>query len=363
MKMIKRKTTLAMGLMFILVCSSGGSFAAPLIVGPYIQQSQSSSVIVSWMTIPSTKRDEVHWGTSPALDNITVENHILAHTFHSIKINELAPGRQYHYSVVSDGTESPSYRFCTAFPSNEAIRFVIYGDSRGGWDNWQSALQVAQAIEQDTPMFVLHTGDLVDNGRKPCDWVDFFSASPFTHNSTFYPVLGNHEQSSALYFYYFSLPFIECWYSFDNGPVHFIGLNSNPRYAYRFTQYFWLLWDLWTHDKPFTIVFFHHPLYSSGNHGNTTLLQKIWAPVFEHSDVDIVFNGHEHSYERSYVNNVTYIVTGGGGAPLYNVGHSPWTIYSEKTYHYCLIMVDSSVLTFQAKKPDGFTFDLFTLTK
>jgi len=363
MKTIIRKTVLAVGLLFVLVYLSCGISAEPLIIGPYIQQSEHTSVIVSWMTLPSTKRNEVHWGTSPTLGNVTVQLSLRPKMFHVAKITGLTPGCQYSYTVVSDETESPPYRFWTAFPSNETIRFVVYGDSRGGWDNWQSTARVAKAIEQDAPLFVLNTGDLVDNGRNPSDWVEFFSASSFTHNSTFYPVLGNHEQSSPLYFFVFSLPFIERWYSFDTGPVHFIGLDSNPRYAYRFTQYFWLLSDLQTRHTPFTIVFFHHPLYSSGNHGNTTLLQKIWAPVFARSDVDIVFNGHEHSYERSYVNNVTYVVTGGGGAPLYDVGQSPWTVYSEKTHHYCLLTVNSSTLTFEAKKPDGFTFDSFLLTK
>jgi hypothetical protein len=129
-------------------------------------------------------------------------------------------------------------------------------------------------------------------------------------------------------------------------------------------QTLWLLHELRTRSEPFAIVFFHHPLYSSGEeHGNTTLLQKLWAPVFEHFHVDIVFNGHDHDYERSLVNGVTYIVTGGGGAPLTNVGHSPWTIYSEKTFHYCYVSVNATSLEFQAIKPNGSVFDTFTITK
>jgi hypothetical protein len=244
------------------------------------------------------------------------------------------------------------------------IRFVAYGDTRGGWDNWDNTLLVANAIEHTHPAFVLNTGDLVDYGKDDDDWVDFFAASPFVHNSTLYPVLGNHENYSALYFTYFSLPGNERWYSFNNGPVHFIGLDSNPRNAYRIIQNLWLIRELRIRTQPFTVVFFHHPLFSSGEeHGNTTVLQKIWAPLFARYHVDIVFNGHDHDYERSIVNNVTYIVTGGGGAPLYNVGHSPWTVYSEKTYHFCLLTVTSSRLSFEAIKPDGTVFDSFLISK
>jgi hypothetical protein len=63
------------------------------------------------------------------------------------------------------------------------------------------------------------------------------------------------------------------------------------------------------------------------------------------------------------VENVNYIVTGGGGAPLYNIGQKWWTIHSEKTYHFCLITCDMNNLTFKAVKPDGAIFDSFEINK
>jgi len=278
-------------------------------------------------------------------------------------LQELTAAHQYYYQVISDGAESPLYTFWTAFPRNETIRFAVYGDSQGEWDGWQTVLKVAQAIEQERPLFVLKTGDLVDKGWNRTHWIAYFTASPFLHNSTLYPVLGNHENLSGLYFSFFSLPFNERWYSFVNGPVHFIGLDSNRPDRYRFTQFFWLCHELQTHDEPFTVVFFHHPLYSSSNHGNSTFLQKIWEPLFELYGVDIVFSGHDHNYERSIVNNVTYVVTGGGGSPLYDNGHSPCTVYSEKTYHYCMLSANSTTMRFEAKKPDGSVFDSFQLAR
>jgi hypothetical protein len=85
--------------------------------------------------------------------------------------------------------------------------------------------------------------------------------------------------------------------------------------------------------------------------------------AFEFYNVDIVFNGHDHSYEHGKVRSVNYIVTGGGGAPLYDIGQSWWTIHSEKTYHYCLVSVDQMELNFQAKKPDGSIIDSFIIQK
>jgi hypothetical protein len=339
------------------VISQNSSF----VIGPYTQQSQKNSIIVSWETKTPTTQNEVRWGLTIDLGNITVEKNLLAHTFHSVIVEGLAASTQYYYTVVSDEIESTTFTFCTSFQQADEIQFVVYGDDRGGWDNWVSTKIVAHAIEALHPPFVISTGDLVDDGINPDNWVDFFAASPFVHNSTLYPVLGNHEHYTSWYFTYFSLPGHERWYSFDNGPVHFIGLDSNLRNAYRLVQLVWLVHDLQTNSQPFTIVFFHHPLYSSGNHGNTTLLRLIWKPIFEHFGVDIVFNGHDHNYERGVVNDITYIVTGGGGAPLYDVGHSSWTVYSEKTYHYCLLNVNPELLAFQAIKPDGTVIDSFTI--
>jgi hypothetical protein len=334
-----------------------------LVIGPYTQLSQKNSIIVSWETKTQTTRNEVQWGLTVDLGNITVEKSLFAHTLHTVTLETLGASMQYYYKVVSNDTESATYTFCTSFEKDDDIRFVVYGDSRGGWDNWMRTKIVAQAIETAHPPFVINTGDLVDDGTNADDWVNFFTASPFVHNSTFYPVLGNHENYGKLYFTYFSLPSHERWYSFDNGPVHFIGLDSNLRNAYRLVQLIWLVHDLKANSQPFTIVFFHHPLYSSGSHGNASLLRMIWKPVFEHFTVDIVLNGHDHDYERSVVGGITYVVTGGGGAPLYDVGHSPWTMYSEKTNHYCLLTATSSLLTFEAIKPDGTVFDSFMIPK
>jgi len=79
--------------------------------------------------------------------------------------------------------------------------------------------------------------------------------------------------------------------------------------------------------------------------------------------VDIIFNGHDHNYERGMVRDINYIVTGGGGAPLRSVGSSWWTIHSEKAFHYCYITSNSSELSFQAIRADGTVIDTFNIKK
>jgi len=293
----------------------------------------------------------------------TTEHTLLPTFLHTVRLQGLTGGYQYYYRVISNDVISPLYTFWTAFPKNESIRFAVCGDSQGAWDDWQKVREVAVAIERECPQFVLKLGDFVDNGWNRSLWIAYFTSSVYLHNSTLYPVLGNHERQSILYFSYFSLPITEHWYSFENGPVHFIGLSSSNLDQYRITQYLWLRHELQSSDVPFTIVFFHHPLYSSSTHGNSTFLQHLWGPLFTRYHVDLVFSGHDHDYERSIVHNVTYIVTGGGGSPLYDNGHSPWTIYSEKTYHYCLLTANSTTIRFEAKRPDGSVFDSFQLSQ
>jgi hypothetical protein len=359
---ILKEAFLIIWIPLLLIGPCVGNVYSMTLFGPYPQYSKPDSIIISWKTTTATTQNEVRWGSSPMLGNVSKEKSLCAHMFHTVTIEGLAAGRRYYYAVISDGTESPLYTFWTAFPENETIRFVAYGDSQGDWDDWQTVLLVSQAIEKANPAFVIKPGDLVDNGKNPDNWIEFFAASPFVHNSTLFPVRGNHENYSHLFFSYFSLPYNERWYSFDNGPVHFIGLDSTIRSRYRLGQILWLFHDLRTHQRPFTIVFFHHPAFSSSSHGNTTILQKLWTPVFERYHVDIVFNGHDHNYERSIINNVTYVVIGGGGSPLYDNGQSSWTVHSEKTYHFCLLTANETTLTCVATKPDGSVFDSFLLT-
>ena len=330
-----------------------------IIIGPYYHIPSKNSVFIMWQTSLETTNNSVHFGLNVSCD-IAVYNYSVT-DLHKVFLNNLEPSTRYYYRVVSDDIKSNIYTFYTEFDENDSIRFIVYGDTRGVWDNWKNARIVAESIEKENPFFVLHTGDLVKNGHIIEQWFDFFSVSSFIHNSTLYPVLGNHEYYGDPYSQYFPDIGNGCWYSFDQGKVHFIGLDSNKKNAFNINQMIWLINDLISNDRPFIIVFFHHPPYSSGSHGSTIYLRWLWGFVFNLFDVDIVFNGHDHSYERALVNNINYVVTGGGGAPLYNVGKRWWTIYSEKTYHYCLVTINLDELLFQAKKIDGSIIDSFSI--
>lgn len=89
-----------------------------------------------------------------------------------------------------------------------------------------------------------------------------------------------------------------------------------------------------------------------------------WLNAFEKYGVDIVFNGHDHTYERSFHNGVWYVVTGGGGAPRYavNVKPNPFQIYAESTLHFCKLRIDGERLAFEMIRADGTVSDTMSVT-
>lgn len=101
----------------------------------------------------------------------------------------------------------------------------------------------------------------------------------------------------------------ELYYSIDYANVHVVSLDSqvsNRDPQKRAAQRDWLIEDLKANEMDWTVVIFHHPVYSKGqNHDSDVEDAEIWmretfAPVFEKYGVDVVYNGHAHSYERSW---------------------------------------------------------------
>jgi len=336
-----------------LLLSSFPFYISPIkiVAGPYLQNAGCTSITIMWITNKEANNNIVRWGTNELENSVEATDGKI----HEAKIEGLQPSTKYYYMVESDGIKSGVYTFFTA--GNENFTFIVYGDTRGVWDNWKNASKVAEAIKKEKVDIVIHTGDIVRNGMNEDEWIKFFQISSWIHNTTLYPAIGNHDLPSQSFKKYFSLPGNEEWYSFDYGSAHFTILNSNSPFS--LNQFLWLIKDLQT--KKWKIVAFHHPPYSSGSHGNTTIL-RIWSLIFQLAKVDIVFNGHDHDYERIKIGSVNYIVTGGGGAPLRHVGRSKWTICSTSAYHYCKINVNSSTLNFTSYDLNGSIIDHFVIS-
>lgn len=369
-----QKLLLVLIFMSSFVCTVG--FIEPAVsdtysretISPYIQNITSNSAVVMWQT------------SKPASARLIVSNQkqsfeykiSKSRTLNEIYLKGLSPGTEYKYQLhLTDNNVIKSGSFRTFTVSDEQIRFIAYGDSRSRPDRHRQVIK-AMSREKDIA-FVLHTGDLVANGRNLNQWTsDFFQpAAPMLAKVPFYPVLGNHEGGSSYYFKYFNLPGNERWYSFDASNVHIIALDSNSSFNNGSAQYKWLVNDLEKHkNAKWKLIFMHHPTYTSGEHGDKRngvpveqpirTAQKLFPSLAKKYGIKLIFAGHDHAYERSVNGGVTYIVTGGAGAPNYgqpNAKHNPYRKVFYSGLHYCVVTVDGNKASVIAKKPDGSVID------
>jgi len=234
---------------------------------------------------------------------------------------------------------------------------VVYGDTR---TNHQDHRNVVAAIMRIDPEVVFHTGDLVENGLAQEQWVVFGRITEqMRREAEFFPALGNHEGYSDLYFDNFELPDNERWYSVKRKGIQFLVLDSCSGIEIGSEQYLWLEKQLKNSSDPYITVVFHHPPYSTGPHGEDEMnLRESIVPLFEEYGVGVVFNGHDHAYERSLKSGIYYIVAGGGGAPLY--GQQRESEYSQvfrSIHHFCVISADADSMVVTARDTLGEVFD------
>jgi len=248
-------------------------------------------------------------------------------------------------------------------PSGESeglkVPIVIYGDSR---TNHEIHREIMKDISSLQPEMVFSTGDLVENGNVSSQWDTFMQIlSILPEGCRFYPAIGNHEAGSTRYFELFELPGNGHWYTVQRREITFFILDTNMPLAPESEQYIWLKKELERCDTNFKIAIFHHPPFSSGPHvEDEKNLRTSIVPLFEQFGVQAVFNGHDHDYERSMYNGTFYIVTGGGGAPLYDQSRdNPYSQVFIKAYHFCALIprrnqIDVLVLGKDLKEIDRF---------
>jgi 3',5'-cyclic AMP phosphodiesterase CpdA len=164
----------------------------------------------------------------------------------------------------------------------------------------------------------------------------------------FYAAIGNHDRDLQIHFKPFNMGDKD-HYSFDQGNARFVALNSNhPNDA---EQIKWLDTVFNDAGDKWRICFFHHPLYSSGQHSSEG--RDVIRPAFERAlvrnRVNVVFSGHEHLYERTRpMQGIVYIVSGGGGRSLYKVRPSDFTEVGISEHHFMVAEVAGDRLFFEA---------------
>lgn len=304
------------------------------------------------------------------LDGASARRH--QHAFTGLK-----PGTTYQYEAFEGelSVGSGSFRTNRAV-SDSKFKFAVFGDS-GRRTSRQFA--VARQLEVWKPEFMLHTGDVVYPHGEAKDYGPKY-VEPYRNlirSTVMYPSLGNHDYRSSRgqpYLDFFEVPKAasdtERYYAFAYGNALFLGLDTNQDVQPGSVQHTWLEGQLKASTADWIFPFFHHPPYSAGDHKSNTTARKGLSPLFEKYNVQLVFAGHDHNYERTkaledFVKDgrpVTYMVAGGGGADLRDVDPQAFTALAVQRHHFVGVTIDGKKLTMEAVDHRGEVFDRLSLT-
>ncbi|MBK1834634.1 LamG-like jellyroll fold domain-containing protein [Roseibacillus ishigakijimensis] len=357
-----------------------------IVVKPYLQWVRQNEATIMWETAHPCK-GILHWGLGSDCDQRFEEEEET--TLHEITLTGLEAEMLYYYHTESPDEESANITevstFQTATKPGSPIAFTVFCDAQA---NPQVVNQLAKAAWEFRPNFLIMGGDLVTTGRNKSHWVDHFFANmdPLISRVPFYPVLGNHEQNADHYYHYMHLPEPEYFYTFTQGDVQFFMLDSNKSFAPDSEQYQWLDKELAASTAKWKMAVHHHPPHSSdddyGNDWKRPISEatngdrnaKQLITLYDKHGVDIVWNGHIHSYERTWLlragqpvekDGTLYLITGGAGGGLERFGpYRPTFQRQIKTgHHFSYVTCFGGELDVKAYDLEGRLFDHFTLRK
>ncbi|MEM9192517.1 MAG: hypothetical protein AAGF12_25305, partial [Myxococcota bacterium] len=163
-------------------------------------------------------------------------------------------------------------------------------------------------------------------------------------------------------------------YHFETGGVHFFALNSEDDIGPMDEGVTWLAERLVEVEQEpgyrFTVLFFHHPIYTLARHGPKQNLREMLLPIIARHDIPLVLQGHNHVYERFVADDVTYVTTGGGGSGLYNLDENvenfpedaPLRVAAARAFHAMMLEIDSTTIRGRAADDSGQEIDAFQIT-
>lgn len=359
---------------------------------PWLSLQTTTSMRIAWQTdVASTGR--VLYGPHPVSDWGAASTATQSGTSadHAVSIAGLTPSTRYRYKVISDADTLDGGSFQTAPVTAEPFRFLAFGDL--GTATPDQRLIAARADSLNADLAIL-TGDIIYPSGEWYNFTPYYFDiyRPTLKRIPFYPVLGNHDTYSdggASFVSIFHLPTNfasgpERSYSFDYSNAHFAAIEVvNENVAPPAAALAWLDADLAASTQFWKFVFFHVPMYSNGGgHGGDPAIAASLGPILQARGVDMVFQGHNHFYTRTYpiisdtaVDQVQeptyfnphgpiYVVAGGGGRALYALtAPVSYEVLSRSIFHLASVDVAGDSLTLRAIQEDGTVFDMMTLRK
>ncbi len=318
---------------------NGNLTPTPLSVdrGPYLNIGTPNSMVVKWRTT-TTCDSKVSYGTSvTSLTNtVTDLNYV---TDHEIKLSGLTPSTVYYYTIgtISNTLTAPTntvyFKTSPVTGTKGSYKFWAVGDA-GTSDMNQTAVKngfLSYTANSHIDGWLWLGDNAYDGGFQSEYQTGVFSAGAYTNEMkriVTWPTPGNHDYNnhipfspSPAYYDIFTLPKnaeaggvgsgTEAYYSFNYGNIHFISLDSYDQGRNTTDPMaVWLTADLAANTLPWVIAYWHHPPYTKGTHnsdnsnfldGELVDIRQNIIPILENSGVDLILNGHSHTYERSFL--------------------------------------------------------------
>jgi calcineurin-like phosphoesterase family protein len=230
-------------------------------------------------------------------------------------------GAGYRDSGAAGGTalvaaQAPAEPIVPLPNRDGSLKFGVLGDfGTGDRTQYDLAGQMATLHQRFKYELVVLVGDNLYGSERPQDFVKKFERpyKPLLDAGVkFYASLGNHDAREQRFYKLFNMDG-KLYYTFNPKPnVRFFALESTYPVP---EQIQWLETELKASTSDWKIVYFHHPLYSSGDrHGSDIGLREVLEPLFVKYNVSVVLNGHDHFYERvKPQKGIVYFVVGSGG--------------------------------------------------
>ncbi len=332
---------------------------------------------------------------SQKFENQNSREPLVKATFHSAVILNLQPNTTYVYRVGNGSEEegywSEWYQTTTAHDNPDApFSFIYFGDAQNSVKSLWSRVIRNSYRQFPNVDFMLHAGDLINDRDANLEWGEWFHAGSFIH-ATIPSMMtpGNHEYRngtlSSLWRPQFTLPengpldvLKETCYAIDYQNMKLISIDAegfDESLEARATQVKWLDSVLSKNTKKWTALTLHYPIFSTAKGRDNKELREALKPLIDKYKVDLVLQGHDHTYARGFTENrgegLTVVKDAGtiyavsvSGPKMYESKDQEWMVRrGEYTQLFQIITVSKNSIKYGAYTPIGTLYDAFELIK
>jgi hypothetical protein len=314
--------------------------------------------------------------------------------FHSALVDGLEPNTTYVYRVGNGGVDnrgwSEWFQFTTAQEGDAPFSFIYFGDAQNQVKSmWSRVIRNSYRKFPEVD-FMLHAGDLINDRDANIEWGEWFHAGSFIH-ATVPSIMtpGNHEYRdgvlSSLWRPQFNLPqngpiaaLKETCFALDYQGMKLVSIDAegfDESEAAAKAQVQWLDSVLAANTQKWTAITMHYPIYSTVKGRDNKELRKALKPLIDKYKVDLVVQGHDHTYARGYAENNgkgmtkvddigTIYTVSVSGPKMYESKDQKWMERrGEFTQLFQIITVNGDRINYEAYTPIGTLYDAFDLIK